>query len=95
MCDTEDGEFVIWSFWEDGYKSFPNAGECFAHLKKAYLEMKMFPVSKEEMRELREGNQRDKEITRLAKEHGWPSEGFQWHKFLAAAKAAGLPGFRV
>jgi len=87
MCDTEDGECVIWDWWESEYESFANAEECFSRMKKGLVELEVFPTSTETWRELKRRDEVNDEIKRVARETGWPSDEFDWHKFTAAAVA--------
>ena len=87
MCDTEDGECVIWSFWEKGYQSFSNAEECFSRMKRGFIDLELFPTSTETMRELEDGDTEADGIKRIARETGWPTDEFDWHKFTAATVA--------
>jgi len=89
LCDTDDGECAVWSFWEpDEYMRFSNAEECFSYFKKSFLELKVFPIGKtKKMRELWDKDGYDEEIRKAARKCGWPSEEFSWEKFFKTAMA--------
>jgi len=87
MCDTADGECVIWDPWEDDYESFSNAEECFSRMKRGFVELELFPTSTERMRELTGRSATNEEIKRVARATGWPSDEFDWHEFTATAVA--------
>lgn len=43
----------------------------------------MFPVTKEDFWKIFKDDEKDQEVKRLAKEHGWPDrEKFVWEKYL-------------
>lgn len=80
-CDTNDGEFAIWSFWEEECMAFPNAEACFAYMKERFFQAKIFPVDKESIWQIKKDDEPGQEVKRLAEEHQWPSKEFEWSKF--------------
>jgi hypothetical protein len=84
--DTSDGSIAIWNPWmsDEDPLFFPSAGDCFAYMKQYFIDLKMFPVNKENMWKIRKDDKPGQEVKRLAKEHGWPDQGrFEWKNYLA------------
>ena len=86
MCDTEDGEFVIYDHWDDSHLSFPDAEACFTYMKNAFQELRLFQIGKETMHSLRDGDEFEKDVRKLARKLGWPSADFRWQEFHQVAK---------
>lgn len=86
FCDTEDGECVLWEPLEDERETYSSVGEFVAHYKKEFLDAESIPISKTNIKLLKEDNDMNRGIRRLLKEHGWPSDAFDWKDFIAAAR---------
>lgn len=52
-------------------------------MKQCLIDLKMFPIDKENIWKIGKDDERGQEVKRLAKEHGWPDQGkFVWKNFL-------------
>jgi hypothetical protein len=84
--DTSDGSIAIWNSWmssEDPFL-FSSAGDCFAYMKQYLIDLKMFPVDKQNIKKIKKDDKPGQEVKQLAKEHGWPDQGkFEWKDHLA------------
>lgn len=84
--DTSDGSIAVWNPWipsEDALL-FSSASECFAFMKQHFIDLKMFPVDKENIWKILKDDQPCQEVKRLAMEHGWPDLAkFEWKKYFA------------
>jgi hypothetical protein len=84
--DTADGSIAIWNPWmpDEDPLAFPSAGDCFAYMKQSLIDLKMFPVDKQNIWKIKKNDKRGQEVKRLAREHGWPDqEKFEWKDYLA------------
>lgn len=53
-------------------------------MKQHLIDLKMFPVNKENIWRIKEDDKQGQEVKRLVEEHGWPDQGkFEWNKYLA------------
>ena len=86
LVDTEDGEVTSWSPWDDEDESFSCAQECFSRLKKDIIDARYYPISERKIRPLIEDNDMNRQIKELLGKFGWPSEEFDWERFVTVAR---------
>ena len=56
-------------------------------MKQHLIDLKMFPVDKQNIWRIKEDDKLGQEVKQLAMEHGWPDQGkFKWKDYLTDVK---------